>query len=265
MEKVYDLWVSGGKDSIVASLIALSKAKSEGAKYRIVFIDEISAFQIPDRRILPHDPLIYVSAFSKSINAELVILRPAFNYWDGVKRWGYPLIFHDRWCKKYLKDEPTKRFALDEYKQNYKPVWVLGIRRNESDRRKEIYKNIKEYEWKKVNHVWVKYWYPILTWDDEQVNQFIKEHNIPKNPLWSFGHSLECLCFAGTSYQKFVKIINSSQELSKFLYEKDKEVQSKRRSNTPAFICPLLQKRIPLYKYIENLQKQEKLLVMDNE
>jgi 3'-phosphoadenosine 5'-phosphosulfate sulfotransferase (PAPS reductase)/FAD synthetase len=45
--RIYDLFVSGGKDSVVAATIAYEEARQAGIPARVVFINELPAFKVP--------------------------------------------------------------------------------------------------------------------------------------------------------------------------------------------------------------------------
>lgn len=60
-------------------------------------------------------------------------------------------------------------------------VWITGLRAAHSPERK----NVTSVEWDEGNQV-IKY-HPLLHWSNEQVWDFIKQHNIPYNPLHDRG------------------------------------------------------------------------------
>jgi 3'-phosphoadenosine 5'-phosphosulfate sulfotransferase (PAPS reductase)/FAD synthetase len=255
--KVYELLVSGGKDSVVASTVAFEEAKRLGIKAKVVFINELKAFRVPEDA-LPYKPLGYVREFAKWLGAELVVLEPEFDFWEGVKKWGYPHVFHNRWCMLYLKRKPLEKFAWEEVRRGYIPVFVLGIRRSESPRRAKIYtakRMVFSYGGLKLEN-----YYPILDWTDKQVESFIRERGIPENPLWKLGFSFECLCMAGTSIKTLNKAILMFPELFEWLAEKDREVNEHRRSSEPGLPTPLYKYKKTLYQHVEEKLKQKTLL-----
>jgi 3'-phosphoadenosine 5'-phosphosulfate sulfotransferase (PAPS reductase)/FAD synthetase len=256
MRRIYDLFVSGGKDSVTAATIAFEEAKQQSIPARVVFIDELKAFGVPED-LLPHTPVEYVKEFSKWLGADLLVLEPEFDYWAGVNRWGYPLLHHNRWCMYFLKQEPMRRLVVEEARQGLKPVWVFGIRQRESFRRARIYRE-KRMVWKHAG-IPVENYYPILDWDDAKVDQFIRAKGIPENPMWRVGFSFECLCMAGMSKKKLDRAITLYPELYRFLAERDREVQRHRRSKEPAYVMPLLNTRETLHQYVEKKLKEPKL------
>jgi 3'-phosphoadenosine 5'-phosphosulfate sulfotransferase (PAPS reductase)/FAD synthetase len=259
--KVYDLFVSGGKDSVVSATIAYEEAKSRQIPVRVVFINEIPAFQVPIN-ILPFNPLDYVKRFSEWLGVELIVLEPKINYWEGVKKWGYPHIIEKRWCFELMKREVLKEFIIREMKEGYTSrTWVLGIRVNESSYRRKYWANaLKQNRWlTSIGGYTVEYYLPIASWSEEQVDKFIRERKIPENPAWRYGFSFECLCLAGTPLSTLDRIIAEFPKLALWLAEKDKEVQASRRSKEPGYILALLPKRMTLHEYIEKKLKQPRL------
>ena len=61
-------------------------------------------------------------------------------------------------------------------------AWISGIRREQSESRK--YRPVVE----KQNN-WIKI-YPIIDWDEQQVESYMKEFNLPPHPLKSKGYVL---------------------------------------------------------------------------
>jgi len=252
MRKIYDLFVSGGRDSVVAATVAYDEARQQGVECRVVYINVLKAFEVPEG-LLPHNPLDYVRRFTEWLGADLVVIEPKFNYWEGVKRWGYPHLVHRRWCFQHLKKEPLIEFTEGEVREGYEPVHVLGIRWEESWLRARKFPS--KWEVWKVGSVWVKQYFPILDWSSEKVRRYIKERGVPENPLWSVGFSCECLCMAGMSAKQLDRMISMYPDLFMWLAEKDREVQ-KYAKERETYVRPLCDLRIPLYKYVEEKLRQ---------
>jgi 3'-phosphoadenosine 5'-phosphosulfate sulfotransferase (PAPS reductase)/FAD synthetase len=259
MKRVYELLVSGGKDSVVAAVVAFEEAVERGLECRVVHIDELKAFGVPEG-LLPYKPVDYVKRFSEWLGAELVVLEPEFNFWEGVKKWGYPHVFHNRWCMLYMKKKPLEKYALRELARGRIPVFVAGVRWAESYRRRRIYTSKRML----FNYagVLLENYYPILDWVDEEVEEFIRSRGIPENPLWKIGFSFDCMCLAGTSIRQLDRAVAMLPELFKWFAEKDREVNECRRSSEPGLPTPLYKAGVkePLYKYIEKKLKQKTLL-----
>lgn len=78
-------------------------------------------------------------------------------------------------CCQIRKVEPLKR-ALKGNK-----VWITGIRAAQSPERQ----GTPILEWDAANEI-LKY-HPLLDWSDEKLNEFIRQHNVPYNPLHDRG------------------------------------------------------------------------------
>lgn len=261
MRGVYDLFVSGGKDSVVAATVACEEARRKGVPARVVFINELPAFKVPED-VLPFNPLDYVKQFSEWLGVDLVVLEPRIDYWEGVKQRGYPHIIGKRWCFELMKRAVLKEFVVREVREGYTSrTWVLGIRVNESSYRRKHWANaIKQNRWLTlVGGYRVEYYLPIATWTDEQVDRFIEERGIPVNPAWRYGFSFECLCLAGTPLSTLNRIIAELPKLAQWLAEKDREVQASRRNGEPGYILALLDRKMTLHEYIERKLGQPKL------
>ena len=146
-----ELSYSGGKDSDVI----LELAKMAGIPYRAIYKNTTI------------DPAGTI-AHAKEMGAEVV--RPKKAFFQIVSERGFPSRFA-RYCCSSLK----------EYKICDRAI--LGIRRSESRKRAEIYKEpemCRVYSAKEK----VKQYLPILEWTDQDVEEFIKERNIDCHPLY---------------------------------------------------------------------------------
>ena len=142
---------SSGKDSDVI----LELAKMAGIPYRAIYknttIDTAGSI-----------------AHAKEMGAEVV--RPKQTFFQLVSEKGYPSRF-SRFCCSVLKEYKICDRAIQ------------GIRRSESRKRAEIYKEpemCRVYSAKEK----VKVYLPILEWTDQDVEEFIKERNIKCHPLY---------------------------------------------------------------------------------
>lgn len=147
---------SGGKDSdVILELAKMAKVDFE-AKYRNTTIDPKGTIQ-----------------HCKENGVE--ILRPKKSFLQCIETSGFPTMFK-RHCCGYLK----------EYKVN--DVVVMGVRRSESKKRAERYKEPTECRFydrhKKKVEMMVQAFYPILDWDDNDIKTFIIFRNIKVHPLY---------------------------------------------------------------------------------
>ena len=115
-----------------------------------------------------------------AINLEVV--RPALTVEEQVRRYGEAL----RGCKPDLccqirKIEPQRRFL-----SNY-DAWVTGIRREQTAQRADTPVVVWEERFRvaKVS--------PLAAWSPEQVEEYVREHGVPLNPLLDMGYkSIGC-------------------------------------------------------------------------
>ena len=142
---------SGGKDSDVI----LELAKMAGIPYRAIYKNTTI------------DPAGTI-AHAREMGAE--VIRPKKSFFQLLSEGGFPSRF-SRFCCSVLK----------EYKVCDRAI--LGIRRSESKKRAERYKEperCRVYSKKEK----VKQYLPILEWTDQDVEEFIKERNIKCHPLY---------------------------------------------------------------------------------
>lgn len=147
-----ELSYSGGKDSDVI----LELAKMAGIKYRAIYKNTTI------------DPP-YTIAHVKSKGVEIV--RPKKSFFNLIASKGFPTR-RARFCCSDLKEYKILDNAIQ------------GIRRSESVKRAEMYKEpvICRFYGSKKNRVSVTL--PILDWTDKDVEEFIRERKIQCHPLY---------------------------------------------------------------------------------
>ena len=149
-----ELSYSGGKDSDVI----LELAKMAGIPYRAIY---------KNTTIDPKGTI----AHAREMGAE--VIHPKKTFFQLVSEKGLPSRFA-RFCCSELKEYKICDRAIQ------------GIRRSESRKRAEIYKEpemCRVYSAKEK----VKVYLPILEWTDQDVEEFIKERNIKCHPLYYRG------------------------------------------------------------------------------
>jgi phosphoadenosine phosphosulfate reductase len=87
----------------------------------------------------------------------------------------YESVDNRKQCCHIRKVEPLKRALLG------KKVWITGIRAEHSPNRDHM----PQVEWDEVNEI-IKF-HPLLHWSTQQVTAYIREHDIPYNPLHDKG------------------------------------------------------------------------------
>lgn len=146
-----ELAYSGGKDSDVI----LSLAKMAGIKYRAIY---------KNTTIDPPGTIKHCEENG------VEIISPVMRFFDLVAKKGVPTR-RARFCCEVLKEYKI----LDRS--------IQGIRRSESTRRKERYKEPEICRtYSRGNNV--RIYLPILEWTDDDVNVFISEHGIKCHPLY---------------------------------------------------------------------------------
>ena len=145
---------SGGKDSDVI----LELAKMAGIPYRAIY----KATTIDPPQTIAH---------AREMGADVV--RPKKTFFQLISENGFPSRL-SRFCCSILKEYKICDRAIQ------------GIRRSESRKRAERYKEpevCRVYSAKEK----VKQYLPILEWNDQDVEEFIKERNIKCHPLYYRG------------------------------------------------------------------------------
>ena len=150
-EGTIEVCYSGGKDSDVI----LELAKMAGINYRAIY---------KNTTIDPRGTMQHV----REMGVEVV--QPKENFLNLVRRKGMPSRFV-RFCCEILKEYPIL------------PRAVLGIRRNESRKRAERY---KEPELCRVysGGTKVRQYLPILEWSNDDVKEFVEERKIKCAPVY---------------------------------------------------------------------------------
>jgi len=242
--RVIHSFFSGGRDSALASYIAYRVAKARGWGFRLVFIDTTIA--IPDT-------VDYVHRYAEWLGAELVVLKPRHSFSELAPKYSWPLLYHNRWCYYELKRKPTMEYLQRNYKSN--DIVVMGIRGSESLFRLMNYDKV--FTWKCYDDLCVHAWYPILHLSDIEVGQLIKRFNIPENPVWrKVGISGDCLCLAGTTEHKLIKIAIHYPDSIRKLVEIDGLIQANRKSKEPSYPAPLVRRRLTLSEWYNKIARQ---------
>ena len=145
---------SGGKDSDVI----LELAKMAGIPYRAIY----KATTIDPKGTIAH---------AREMGAE--VIYPKKTFFQLISEKGFPNR-RSRFCCSVLK----------EYKVCDRAI--LGIRRSESQKRMERYKEPEQCRVFSAKEK-VKQYLPILEWTDQDVEEFIKERNIKCHPIYYRG------------------------------------------------------------------------------
>jgi hypothetical protein len=174
-----------------------------------------------------------VRRYAEWLGAGLITLRPERTFKEYAAQYAmwpslYPQRF--RWCYRDLKLTPIRKYLRENYNTN--DVVVVGIRKSESKFRDVYYEST--FFTRKYDDVEVKVWAPLLYVNDVILNSLIERFKIPKNPVWRYGFSGECLCLAGAPIQEIALILRYFEEETKILLEVDDLINKKRRQRPSA-------------------------------
>ena len=203
---------SGGKDSgIVLDLIA-----NQYPKYfkGVIFVNT---------GIATNATVNFVKDFCKEKNYPLHILTPndvkakgkgnlkagqPFNYENLIKTFGFPKkSFHNN-TMAWLKYYPMRDFIVKRIKKGEKPALISGVRKNESNRRKNISKYTQVPLDKSDQIIFVK---PIFYKSNSWVSEYWIKTGLKKSPVYETLHlSGDCLCgcFADSKELKLIEMFH---------------------------------------------------------
>jgi len=215
---------SGGRDSALACFIAKQVAQRRGWSFRLVHID--TTVSIKQTRE-------YVHQYAQWLGAELVIIRPEKTFKEYAKKFGmWPGLYPQRyrWCYRYLKLQPLIKYIHENYREG--DVVVMGVRKSESRFRDKFYMQtffVRDYDGVKA-----QVWAPLLFVDEPTLARLIDQFKIPRNPVWKFGFSGECLCLAGSPVHNVALVLRYFPEERRMLLEIDDAINSNRKSGKPS-------------------------------
>lgn len=164
----YHVGFSGGKDS----QCLLQLFKESGVKYRAVY------------NVTTNDPPANVDFIRKNY-PEVEFSFPELNFWQLMK-------------KKKTIPSRLKRFCCSYFKERSGTFAALGVRREESLKRRDypfiVLENKRNFDKPTYKGQRVRF-YPIIEWTESEVWEFIESRNLPINPLYeTFGRVGCMLC-----------------------------------------------------------------------
>jgi hypothetical protein len=216
---------SGGRDSAVACYIAHRVAQRRGWRFVLVHIDTTIAIKQTRE---------YVKQYAQWLGVELTVIRPKKTFKEyATQRGMWPSLYPTqyRWCYFDLKLEPTVAYL----KENYREGDLVGLGVKGPDSRFRLWEYTSAFFERNYNkRLKAKAWAPLWRATDEVVERLIRRHNIPRNPVWRFGFSGECLCLAGMPLHKVALILRFFPEETRELLEVDKIINGNRRSEKPS-------------------------------
>ena len=154
----------------IQSAVMLHLVKQHLSDIPIIFIDTGYLFQ---------ETYSYAQLLTEQLDLNVKIFKSKISRMEQEKKYGKLWEQGKSGIEKYNqinKVEPMQR-GLNQLKAT---AWISGIRREQSESRK--YRPVVE----KQNN-WIKI-YPIIDWDEQQVESYMKEFNLPPHPLKSKGY-----------------------------------------------------------------------------
>jgi len=215
---------SGGRDSAVACTIAKKVADVRGWRFKLVFIDTTISIRMTQD---------YVKRYAEWLNAELVVIRPEQTFAEYATKYGmWPALQPPRfrWCYYKLKLRPTIKYIHENYSKG--DLLVLGVRKSESLFRDKFYTST--FIERKYGSVVTKVWLPLLHVDNNMLEKLVDIYGIPRNPVWKFGFSGECLCLAGSAPHKVAMVMRNFPEETQELLSIDDAINKNRRNGKPS-------------------------------
>jgi len=176
---------SGGR----ASTTVLRMALNIDSKIKAIF--ENTGVEYPET-------VAFIKRMTKEWGVNLIEVHPTINFWEIVKKYGYPQIRTQKnrvpKCCYHLKEKPLKD-ALKAFDVN---ALVDGIQMCESHMRFMVIKYRGESYYQKTWGIW-KY-HPIATWTKDQLTEYIMENNIPQNEAYAKYKIERTGCWPCTGY-----------------------------------------------------------------
>jgi len=194
---------SGGKDSLVVLDLAYRVWKDN---FKVIYI-EITGNTHPKC-------YKYVRKTVDEYGLELIHLKYDRDFFDILKELGYPSVLWagSRWCLHRFKDEPIRQFS----KNNTVNLTVSGIKQGDSNRRRTwIEKNVvngRVINPRKKVYGKVQL-YPIYNWEREDVWNYIKQNNLPLNPLYKeIDRAGNCIICPAMKEHEFLAVMHKCPE-----------------------------------------------------
>lgn len=209
---------SGGKCSTVALHLAL-KVKPD-----IIVHYNNTGVEFPEN-------VTYCHAVAKQWKLNFFELKPSVNFWqDIVAKYGMPKprckvygrrknqIGFDKnkrpLCCTLLKEEPVKKF----YAEHKITGEIYGLRAAES-RQRGIFVGQRGLIYQRKSVFPLTLYMPIALWYQKEIDEYIKNNNIPHNPVYDT--QTRNGCWPCTSYLKWQENLQKySPKMYKFLMEK---------------------------------------------
>ena len=189
---------SGGKDSLVCLDLA---SKVWDTDFKVIYIEVTGN---------THEECTkYAYRTAEEYGVELIHLKHEEDFFEVLGTYGYPSIIWggSRWCLNRFKDRPLSKFK----KGNSLTVTVSGIKQGDSSNRRRwisakivdgIARVPRKNQWGRIQV------HPIYNWSRSDVWQYIKDRELPLNPLYDeIGFSGNCLICPGMKKIHFITVM----------------------------------------------------------
>jgi len=187
---------SGGKDSLVVLHLAYEVI---GPDIPVIFNNTTVEFP---------ETIKYVRYLAKEWDLNLFITKPSKPFFSEVKHHGWATHEH-RWCCTPYKKEPARRFMID----NQIIAEITGTIRTESIYRR----NLKPFKLYKHDEDIVRI-HPIYDWNQYEVWEYIKEKELPYNPLYNMGYRrIGCWCCPLNGISHYKRLCKTHPKMYSFL------------------------------------------------
>lgn len=201
--------LSGGKDSTATALLAIEEHGAENVRLvladtgneheatmaysleylpkalgiRVDVVREEFAERIANKRVYVVEKWPGKGVPQRVIDAALEMLQPTGNPFLDLCIWkGRVPSRKAQFCTQFLKRYPLDKYTLDLMAQGYRIESWRGIRRDESQNRKDAKDREEAPEGWTIVH-------PIAAWTAQQVVDYIRSKGLELNPLYSQGMS----------------------------------------------------------------------------
>ena len=196
-KRPFTILFSGGKDSLASLLWVLDNVPSDN--WNVLYV-EVTGNTHP----ICNE---YVYSVVRSLGLEDRFIhgrREDLDFFECVKKWGVPLLGIYRWCMWHFKVKVIEQYAH--------VTQVTGIKRSDSNRRRKV----KTLDVTRSGFIMVN---PVLTWNDGEVMDYIREHGVPLNPCYNlYGHSANCVFCPYHSKKQIVLTLQDPVWASKIVH-----------------------------------------------
>lgn len=207
--------VSGGKDSVVAAHMTYP-ALSENYRKRPVVIYLDTGVGLDAQRI-------YVEQLCDYYGWLLWTLRTNEDYEETVQENGHPGPSQHSLIQNKLKGRQRQKLSTISGDAHF----ITGIRWEESNARA----GTPKAHYDKGTRAW--YYKPIAHMSESDLEAYIDEHDIPRNPLWDEPHFSDCGCGAMGSPEELIELeANGFENVAQRIREIEDSVEMMDRTST---------------------------------